>query len=100
VFLGTDSLASSASLSLFDEMRAFLDAQPAATPDIALRMVTADPGEFLMPGTGLGTLRPGAPADLIAVPARRSEPLTAVTAHRGRVPLVIARGAVLRNTVA
>ncbi|MBI4568439.1 MAG: amidohydrolase family protein [Planctomycetes bacterium] len=97
VCIGTDSLASNESLSLWDEARFLRKTRSDLAPDEILRMMTAAPARALgflesaggqpggpgktparrAPGVGArngeaaGLLRPGAPADLIArsVPA-------------------------------
>ncbi len=67
--LGTDSLASTDSLSLFEEMRRMRQAQPWLRPEQALRMVTVNPARALRRKGQLGQIVPGAFADLIALPA-------------------------------
>ena len=67
--LGTDSLASTDSLSLFQEMRALGAAEPWLRPEELLRMVTVNPARALRRRGQLGKIAPGALADLIAVPA-------------------------------
>src|SRR5207248_6117318 len=47
ICLGTDSLASNYSLSLFDEMRAFRRSEPGISPDKILKMVTVNPARAL-----------------------------------------------------
>ena len=71
ICLGTDSLASNESLSLFAEMRAFQRSEPGISPDKVLEMVTVNPALALdqsRHGGKLGRIRPGFQADLIAVP--------------------------------
>jgi cytosine/adenosine deaminase-related metal-dependent hydrolase len=74
VALGTDSPASALTLDMWDEMRAaiLLARAGAARPDVltagnVLRMATCEGAAALGLPNGLGTLRPGAPADLIVV---------------------------------
>jgi len=67
ISLGTDSLASNESLSLFDEMRAFRHSEPAISPDKILEMVTVNPATALHQEHALGRIRRGFRADLIAV---------------------------------
>ena len=69
ICLGTDSLASNESLSLFDEMRAFQRRQPGISPDNLLEMVTINAALALHQENFLGRIRPGCHADLIAVPS-------------------------------
>jgi cytosine/adenosine deaminase-related metal-dependent hydrolase len=68
ICLGTDSLASNRSLSLFDEMRAFQCSEPAMSPAEILEMVTVNAARALHQENALGRIRPGFRADLIAVP--------------------------------
>ena len=72
VCLGTDSLASNQSLSLFDEMRAFQKNFPQVEPEEILQMVTVNPARALRYENALGQIRPGFGADLIAVPCAGS----------------------------
>ena len=72
VCLGTDSLASNESLSLFDEMRAFQKNFPQVSPEEILQMVTVNPARALRYENALGQIRPGFGADLIAVPCAGS----------------------------
>ena len=74
IALGTDSPASALTLDMWDEMRAaiLLARAGAARPDVltagdVLRMATSEGAAALGLPDGLGTLRPGAPADLIVV---------------------------------
>jgi len=78
ICLGTDSLASNDTLSLFDEMRAFQKNFPRVSPQEILRMATVDPARALQSEAALGQIRPGFAADLIAVPCSGS---TAVFEH-------------------
>ncbi len=68
VSLGTDSLASNASLSLFSEMQTVRDAHPWLAPERILEMVTTNPARALHQGDVLGKIRAGFQADLIALP--------------------------------
>ena len=70
--LATDSLASTESLSLFDEMRLMRQAEPWLRPEELLRMVTVNPARALKRRGQLGKIAPGALADLIALPAAGS----------------------------
>jgi len=67
--LGTDSLASTESLSLFAEMRSLRNAEPWLRPEQLVRMVTVNPARALRRRGQLGQISPGAYADLIALPA-------------------------------
>ena len=78
ICLGTDSLASNESLSLFDEMRAFQRSEPGISPDKVLEMATVNPGLALdqsRHGRKLGRIRAGFQADLIAVPCSGTDNL-------------------------
>jgi cytosine/adenosine deaminase-related metal-dependent hydrolase len=68
ICLGTDSLASNKSLSLFAEMRRFQSSEPGISPDKILEMVTANPAAALHQENVLGRIRPGFRADLISIP--------------------------------
>ena len=72
ICLGTDSLASNESLSLFAEMRAFQKNFPQVSPEEIFRMVTVNPARALRYENALGQIRPGFGADLIAVPCSGS----------------------------
>ncbi len=66
--LGTDSLASTHSLSLFEEMRRLRANEPSLTAREILETVTLNPARALQWSGRLGTISPGAVADLIAIP--------------------------------
>jgi aminodeoxyfutalosine deaminase len=66
--LGTDSLASNDSLSLFAEMRAFQSIEPERSAEKIFEMVTLNPAAALGQQNALGRIRPGFRADLIAIP--------------------------------
>src|SRR5262249_6428667 len=68
ICLGTDSLASNRTLSLFDEMRAFQKKFPRVPPEEILKMATVNPAQALRQENALGKIRRAALADLIAVP--------------------------------
>jgi cytosine/adenosine deaminase-related metal-dependent hydrolase len=72
ICLGTDSLASNESLSLFDEMRIFQKNFPQVSPEEIFRTVTVNPARALRKENALGQIRPGFRADLIAVPCSTS----------------------------
>ncbi len=72
VCLGTDSLASNESLSLFDEMRAFQKNSQSVSPEQILQMVTVNPARALHKKTALGRIRSGFEADFVAVPCSGS----------------------------
>jgi cytosine/adenosine deaminase-related metal-dependent hydrolase len=72
ICLGTDSLASNESLSLFAEMRLFQKNFPQVSPEEIFRMVTVNPARALRQENALGQIQPGFVADLIAVPCSTS----------------------------
>jgi cytosine/adenosine deaminase-related metal-dependent hydrolase len=72
ICLGTDSLASNETLSLFDEMRAFQNEFPGVSAKEVLKMVTVNPACALRYENALGQIRPGFRADLIAIPSSDS----------------------------
>lgn len=73
ICLGTDSLASNETLSLFDEMRAFQSTFPNVSPEEILQMATVNPARALRRENALGRIRPRSEADLIALPCSTSE---------------------------
>lgn len=72
VCLGTDSLASNSSLSLFAEMQTLRDAHPWLAPERILEMTTTNPARALQQDGALGKIRAGFQADLIALPRENS----------------------------
>jgi aminodeoxyfutalosine deaminase len=72
ICLGTDSLASNESLSLFAEMRAFQKKFPSVSAEEIFQMVTVNPARALRRENALGQIRPGFRADLIAIPCSPS----------------------------
>lgn len=66
VCLGTDSLASTLTLSMFDEMRILSRQEPQLDPAEILKMATLNGAKAL--GIEAGKIAPGALADLIALP--------------------------------
>jgi cytosine/adenosine deaminase-related metal-dependent hydrolase len=85
--VGTDSLASTRSLSLLEELRILSDKEPGLTPDDLLHTVTHAPARALGMEGRLGCLKPGALADLVAVPfaGRTQDAAAAVLEHRSWV---------------
>ena len=101
ISLATDSLASvvqprrhKVELNLFEEMRAFARQFSSVSPETILQMVTLNPARALGCAGKLGELRPGAFADLIALPvARRSENvLESILHHDGHVAASMING--------
>jgi cytosine/adenosine deaminase-related metal-dependent hydrolase len=66
--LGTDSLASNSSLSLFAEMGTLRDEHPWLAPQKILEMATLNAARALRQQNALGKIRPGFQADLVALP--------------------------------
>jgi len=64
--LGTDSLASAASLDLFEEMAFICEKLPSVSPRTILAMSTAN-GAKALDREDFGTMRPGSVADLVYV---------------------------------
>ena len=104
ICLGTDSLASNESLSLFGEMRAFQRSEPGISPDKVLEMVTVNAGVALdqsRHGGKLGRIRAGFQADLIAVPCSGTDNLfEQILAFDGPVDWMLLDGKQKRNTPA
>jgi cytosine/adenosine deaminase-related metal-dependent hydrolase len=74
IALGTDSLASNSSLSLFAEMQTLRDAHPWLAPERILEMATMNGARALGQENVLGKIRPGFQADLIALPIESATP--------------------------
>jgi len=70
--VGTDSLASTDSLSLLTELRRLGKIEPSLTGEQLLRTVTRHPARALRREGQLGKIAPGALADLIAIPVSAS----------------------------
>ncbi len=68
ICLGTDSLASNSNLSLFAEMRELLRKEPGVSPEQAVEIATVNGADAFGQRNLLGRIRPGAYADLIALP--------------------------------
>ena len=68
ICLGTDSLASNESLSLFAEMRQLAKIEPSLSPRELLEMATVNAASALDQPEALGRLRAGHVADMIALP--------------------------------
>jgi cytosine/adenosine deaminase-related metal-dependent hydrolase len=94
ICLGTDSLASNESLSLFDEMRGFQKESPRIFPEEILRMVTVNPARALRQKNTLGRIRSGFEADFVAVPCSGStDVFEQIIAFEGSVSWVMVKGA-------
>jgi cytosine/adenosine deaminase-related metal-dependent hydrolase len=98
ICIGTDSLASTDTLSLLTELRRVHEKHPELTPDDLLHMVTLAPARALRETGRLGCIRGGAHADLISIPY--SGPLEtapeAVVAFSAPVPWVMVGGKIIR----
>lgn len=98
VCLGTDSLASNQSLSLFREMRLFQESQPQVPAEEILSMVTVKPAQALGLGNQLGRIKPGYLADFIGIPvpvrkkARHLSLFDQVLGYRGTVSFAMVGG--------
>ena len=93
ICLGTDSLGSNESLSLFAEMQAFQKNFQTVSPSNILEMTTVNPAYALRQENALGRIRPGFHADLVAVPYSASvDVFEQIVAFAGPVPWVMANG--------
>ncbi len=93
ICLGTDSLASNQSLSLFAEMRAFQRNGPAISPQKILEMVTVNAALALRQENMLGRIRPGFRADLIAIPCSQGRDVfEEIVAFDGGIDWIMANG--------
>ena len=93
ICLGTDSLASNESLSLFAEMSAFQRSQPEISPEKIFEMVTVNPASALGQQNTLGRIRRGFRADLIAIPCREGGDLFGqIVAFDGEVAWIMVNG--------
>jgi cytosine/adenosine deaminase-related metal-dependent hydrolase len=93
ICLGTDSLASNQSLSLFAEMRAFQRNEPAISPQKILEMVTVNAALALRQENMLGRIRPGFRADLIAIPCSKGRDVfEEIAAFDGGIDWIMANG--------
>jgi len=101
ICLGTDSLASNDSLSLFAEMRAFQRSEPGISPDKILEMVTVNGARALRQRNKLARIRPGFRADLIAIPCSGTDNLfEQILAFDGPVAWMLLDGKQERNSPA
>jgi aminodeoxyfutalosine deaminase len=93
ICLGTDSLASNDSLSLFADMHAFQRSEPESSPEKIFKMVTVNPALALGQQNTLGRIRPGFRADLIAIPCREDRDLFGeIAAFDGEVDWIMING--------
>ena len=93
ICLGTDSLASTESLSLFAEMRAFQKRFPTVSAEEILRMVTVNPARAMRQEHALGRIRAGFEADLTAIPCSGStDVFEQILAFEGIVSWIVVNG--------
>ena len=97
VCLGTDSLASNTDLSLFAEMREFLLKNGGSSPREALEMATTNGAAALGQRDRLGCIRPGAFADLIALPSSTGDIFENIVAFSGDMPWMMVNGDVIAS---
>jgi cytosine/adenosine deaminase-related metal-dependent hydrolase len=98
ICLGTDSLASNTSLSLFSEMRELLQKQPWISPREVLEMATVNAARAIGQGGMLGAVSPGFRADLIAIPFAQTgtDVFEAIVAFEEATPWMMVDGRELR----
>ncbi len=101
VALGTDSLISSPSLGILDEMKFLRRRYPEIEPTLLLRMATTNGAGALGLPVGVGSLTPGSPADLVGVSTPEdatgaiADPLEAVLSKDSKIVFSLAAGKVL-----
>jgi cytosine/adenosine deaminase-related metal-dependent hydrolase len=101
VALGTDSLISSPTLSIFDEMKFIRAEFPETDPAVILRMATTNGLKTLGLPPDTGTLQPGSYADIVgvALPEQKTghagDPLEAVFSKGSKVIFSMAAGEIL-----
>jgi cytosine/adenosine deaminase-related metal-dependent hydrolase len=100
VCLGTDSLASNASFSLFAEMRAMLRTHFGLSSREVVEMATVGAADAIGQSNLLGCIRPGAYADLIALPDSRpaTDVFESIVRFEESVPWTMVNGEVLAAT--
>jgi cytosine/adenosine deaminase-related metal-dependent hydrolase len=91
--LGTDSLASNDSLSMFDEMKFTAEAFPDISPENILAMATVYGSVALGIGSIAGSLHPGKNASFLFVPLEANDPATLLEeliheGHKKKVKLI------------
>jgi cytosine/adenosine deaminase-related metal-dependent hydrolase len=94
ICVATDSLASTNSLSLFDELRRLQQAEPWLSSKELLQTVTTNPARALQREGRLGRIGPGALADMIALPLSGSVDTIydEIVAFRDQVPWMMING--------
>jgi cytosine/adenosine deaminase-related metal-dependent hydrolase len=99
ICLGTDSLASNSSLSLFAEMRELSRKAPGLSPREILEMATVNGAVALGQQDQLGAIRAGARADLIALPAlHATDVFETIVAFDDAVSWMMVDGQTVANT--
>jgi cytosine/adenosine deaminase-related metal-dependent hydrolase len=100
VCLGTDSLASNASFSLLAEMRALLRTHRGLSSREVVEMATVTAADAIGQSNLLGCIRPGAYADLIALPDIRqaTDVFESIVRFEESVPWTMVNGEVLAAT--
>ena len=94
ICLGTDSLASNSSLSLFSEMRSLLREEPVSARE-ALEMATINGARAIGQSDALGGISANRLADLVAIPAESgNNPYDTVVAFEGKVRWMMVNGRV------
>ncbi len=94
ICLGTDSLASNPSLSLFSEMRELLRKEPSMSSREVVEMATVNAAHAIGRADSLGRIGAGAQADLIAIPFSSSvnDLFDAIVAFDPAVPWMMVDG--------
>jgi cytosine/adenosine deaminase-related metal-dependent hydrolase len=94
ICLGTDSLASNSSFSLFAEMRELLRKEPWISPREVFTMVTVNAARAIGQEDSLGQISPGFRADLITIPSAEAGRgiFDAIVAFEGTVPWMMVGG--------
>jgi cytosine/adenosine deaminase-related metal-dependent hydrolase len=94
ICLGTDSLASNSSLSLFSEMRELLRKEPWISPREVLTMATVNGAHAIGRADSLGRISPGFCADLIAIPSAETgrSVFDAIVTFEGTIPWIMVNG--------
>ena len=103
ICVGTDSLASTDSLSLLAELRRLRAKEPGLAPEDLLSTVTLAPARALRQEGQLGCLAPGALADIIAIPLpegakkNHSSAAEACVEFKGWIPWMMVNGKILQS---
>jgi cytosine/adenosine deaminase-related metal-dependent hydrolase len=101
VCLGTDSLASNSSLSLFSEMRELRRKEPSIAARDLVAMVTSGAADAISQSHSLGKIRAGFQADLIAFPYGGSlaNAFDSIVAFDQEIRWMMVNGEVLTNSL-